>query len=91
MSRNVSITLQNTDDARPILQAIEQDNPDCEIQQMPSLVKVDMAGPLRINRSSVEAFLGREWEVQELHLSLITLSGEVDEDDDYFELSWGTR
>ncbi len=91
MSRNVSITLANNDDARPILQAIEQDNPGCEIQQLPSLVKVDTAGPLRINRGSVEAFLGREWEVQELHLSIVSLSGEVDEDDDYFELSWGNR
>ena len=91
MVRTVSITLLNNDDSRPVLQAIEQYNPDCEIQQLPSLIKVDTSGPLRINRGSVEAFLGRDWEVQELHLSLVSLSGEVDEDDDYFELSWGKR
>jgi len=51
-------------------------------------VKGNTTGPLRINRGSVEAFLGREWEVQELHLSIVSLSGEVDEDDDFFELSW---
>ena len=62
-----------------------------QIQHLPSLIKVDTSGPLRINRGSVEAFLGRDWEVQELHLSLVSLSGEVDEDDDYFELSWGKR
>ena len=91
MSRMVSITLANNDDSRPILQAIEQDNPGCDIQYLPSLVKVDTAGPLRIVRDSVEAFLGREWEVQELHLSIVSLSGEVDEEDDFFELSWGGR
>jgi len=35
MSREVSITLMNNDDSRPVLQAIEQDNPGCDIQQMP--------------------------------------------------------
>ena len=55
MVRTVSITLLNNDDSRPVLQAIEQDNPDCEIQHLPSLIKVDTSGPLRINRGSVEA------------------------------------
>ena len=91
MSRKVSITLLNGDDSRPVLQAIEQDNPECEINYLPSLVKVDTPGPLRILRESVEAFLGREWEVQELHLVLVSLSGEVDEDDDFFELNWGSQ
>jgi len=88
MSRNVSITLLNNEDARPVVQAIEQDNPACVINHMPSLVKVDMAGSLRINRQTVEEILGREWNVQDIHLCLVSLSGEVEEEDDFFELSW---
>ena len=91
MVRTVSITLLNNDDSRPVLQAIEQDNPDCEIQHLPSLIKEKKQGQLRLNRGRIETLVGRDWEVQELHLSLVSLSGEVDEDDDYFELSWGKR
>jgi phenol hydroxylase P2 protein len=84
----VSITLMNNDDARPIIQAIERDNIGCEVSHLPSLVKIDSSDSLRINRESVEHFLGREWDVQEIHLTLVSIAGEVDEDDDYFELKW---
>jgi len=88
MSRNVSITLLNTEYASPVVQPIEQDSPACVINHMPSLVQVDMAGSLRINRQTVEEILGREWNVQDIHLCLVSLSGEVEEEDDFFELSW---
>ena len=84
----VSITFQNTDDARSIIDAIVADNPSAELLSMPSVVKIDAVGSLVINRASVEERLGREWNVQELQLSLITLSGNVDEDDDRFVLAW---
>jgi len=32
--------------------------------------------------------VGREWDVQELHLNLVSLTGNVDEDEDKFEISW---
>lgn len=89
MARNVSITLQNSDDARPIIQAITAENPESKVSELPSLIKIDCPGRLRINRERVEEYLGRDWDVQELHLSIVSLSGEVDEDDDYFELRWG--
>lgn len=88
MSRNVSITLLNNEDARPVVEAIEKDNPACVVNHMPALVKVDMADCLRINRQTVEEILGREWNVQDIHLCLVSLSGEVEEEDDFFELSW---
>lgn len=90
MSRNVSITLLNNEEARPVIQAIEKDNPGCDINFLPSLVKIDFNGALRINRESVEGYLGRDWEVQDLHLCIVSLSGQVDEDDDFFELSWSS-
>jgi phenol hydroxylase P2 protein len=86
--RNVSITFQNTGDAQPIIEAIRADNPDATVQSMPSIVKIDCPGRLTIKASSVSDRIGREWDPQELHMSLISLSGNVDEDDDLFELSW---
>lgn len=88
MARDVSLSLQNNDDARPIIRAIVADNPDAKVNDFPSMVKIDAPGALQVNKERVEEFLGREWDVQELHLSLISLAGEVDEDDDYFRVFW---
>ena len=84
----VSITLQNTEDARPIIDAITADNPAATVSHYPAMVKIDAPGKLTINASSVGERVGREWDPQELHLSMISLSGNIDEDDEYFELSW---
>jgi len=43
-----------------------------------------------VKRETVEEKLGRDWDVQELHLNLITLGGHVDEDDDQLSLTWNT-
>ncbi|MCG8503373.1 MAG: MmoB/DmpM family protein [Sphingomonadales bacterium] len=88
MVQNVSITLQNTDDARPIIEAIQEDNPEAVINAYPAMVKIDAPGRLVVRQDTVEEKLGRDWDVQELHLSLISLAGEVDEEDEYFALEW---
>ncbi len=88
MARNVSITLQNTSDARPIIEAITEDNPTAEVNNFPAMVKIDCPARLVVRRDSVENKIGREWDLQELHLSLISLAGNIDEDDDEFVLAW---
>lgn len=88
MSQRVSITLQNTDAARPIIEAIAADNPGVSATEMPGCVKLDREGSLVIKRASVERLLGREWDPQEIHLTLVSLAGNLDEDDDSFSLSW---
>ncbi len=88
--KNVSITLQNTGDARPIIDAITADNPKATVNNLPAMVKIDCPGKLVIKADSVSERIGREWDPQELHLELITLSGNIDEDDDYFQLSWNS-
>ena len=82
------LILQDNEDARPIIEAVEQDNPDANIQYQPGMVRMEAAGRLLVNRVTVEENLGREWDVQELHLNLISLAGNIDEDEDKFELSW---
>ena len=88
MARNVSIVLQDTADALPIIEAIKSDNPNAEVQNMPSLVRIEAPGKLVIKRDSVSERLGRDWDVQEIQLSMVTLSGNIDEDDDQFVISW---
>ena len=85
---NVSISLQNSGDARPIIEAISEDNPDATLAQYPAMVKIDCKDRLVVRRSSVEKKLGRAFDLQELQLSLISLSGNVDEGDDEFVLAW---
>jgi phenol hydroxylase P2 protein len=83
------IIFQDNEDARPIIEAVEQDNPGVNIQYQPGMVRLERPGSLIVKRETVEELTGREWDVQEMHLVLISLAGNVDEDDDKFELSWG--
>ncbi|MGC2856309.1 MmoB/DmpM family protein [Novispirillum sp. DQ9] len=88
MTQLASITLQNTDDARPIIEAILADNPGVQVLNMPGAVKLDRDKRIVVNRASVEERLGRDWDPQEIHLVLISMAGNLDEDDDYFALAW---
>jgi len=85
---NVSITLQNTGDAQPIIEAIEQDNPTAVVNHYPAMVKIDCPDRLIVKGATVSEKIGRDWDVQELHLNLISLAGNIDEDDDQFVLAW---
>jgi phenol hydroxylase P2 protein len=42
------------------------------------------------NRASIEERISRAWDVAELQLTLVSMSGDVDEDDDHFNLEWRT-
>ncbi|RJF90092.1 monooxygenase [Oleomonas cavernae] len=86
----VSITFQNSDDARHLVEAILADNPAATASVMPALTKIDCEGRLSLRRESVEVRVGRRFDLQELHLSLISLAGNVEEDDDTFTLAWHT-
>lgn len=88
MNRPVSITLQNSQDGMAIAEAILADNPGAERKPFPAMIKIDAPGRLEIRRDSVSERLGRDWDPQEIHLSVISLSGSVDEDDDIFALFW---
>lgn len=88
MVQFASLTLQHTDDARPIIEAIIADNPGVRVLTMPGAVKLDCEQRLVINRASVEARLGRAWDPQEIHLVLVSMAGNLDEDDDHFAIEW---
>jgi len=86
----VYIALQDNDVSRYIVEAIEEDNQEVSIQYMPALIRVEADNYLAIKRETVEEKLGRDWDVQELHLNLVTLAGNVDEDDDQLTLTWNS-
>ena len=86
--KNVFMAFQTNDDTRPIIEAIEQDNPEAKIEYYPAMVKIDAPGQLVIQRASVEEILGRDWDLQEIHINLISISGNIDETEDSFTVGW---
>ncbi len=88
-ARMVGVDLQDSEDTRALIEAIEQDNPDAILRRMPGMVKVQSPVPLEIRRESVENRIGREWETHEFQLNIISYSGNIDEwDDDHIVIKW---
>lgn len=85
---NVFIAFQATEESRPLVEAILADNPQAQVVHSPGLVKIDAPNRLTIRRETVEAQTGRPFDLQQIHINLVTLSGHIDEDDDQFTLSW---
>ena len=84
----VFIAFQRNEDTRPIVEAILADNPQAEAIESPAMVKINAEHRLVIKRESIEELIGRAFDLQELQVNLITISGHLDEDDDEFKLSW---
>ncbi|WP_226686179.1 MmoB/DmpM family protein [Stutzerimonas stutzeri] len=84
----VYIALQDNDNARYLVDAITQDNPHAVVQHQPAMIRIEAEGRLEIRRDTMEETLGRAWDVQEMLLDVITIGGNVDEDDDRFVLEW---
>lgn len=90
MADKVFIAFQNNSEAQPIIEAILEDNPDAVANESPGMVKIDCPGRLVVRRETVEEKVGREFDLQEMHINLVSLGGNVDEDDDEFVIAWNT-
>lgn len=84
------IAFQKNEESRCIVEAIVEDNPGAIVNDQPAMVKVDVPNRLVIKRTTVEEKMGRDFDLQELQLHLITISGHLDETDDEFTLSWNS-
>lgn len=84
----VFIALQANEETRPIVDAIVIDNPAATVNREPAMVKINAPGRLIIRQQTIEDQLGRKFDLQELQINLITLSGNVDETDDTLTLHW---
>ena len=85
---NVFIAFQHNEESRPVIAAIVADNPGAVVVQSPGIVKIDAPNRLTIRRDTIESQTGRPYDLQQLHVNLVTLTGHIDEDDDQFTLSW---
>lgn len=84
----VFIAFQDNEESRPVVEAILADNPEATAVHSPGLVKIDAPGRLVVRRATIEDIVGRSFDLQQIQVNLVTLSGHVDEDDDEFSLSW---
>ena len=84
----VYLALQDNDVSRYIIEAIEEDNPAANIQYLPAMIRVESESDLIIKAETVSEKLGQDWDIQALQLNMITLGGNVEEDDDTFRLHW---
>ncbi|MDR0780178.1 MAG: MmoB/DmpM family protein [Pseudomonadales bacterium] len=84
----VFIAFQDNEEARPVVEAILADNPQADAVYSPGLVKINAPGHLVVRRATIEEQTGRPFDLQQIHVNLVTLSGHIDEDDDQFTLSW---
>jgi phenol/toluene 2-monooxygenase (NADH) P2/A2 len=85
---NVFIAFQHNEESRPVVDAIVADNPAAIVTHSPGLVKIDAPNLLTIRRDTIESQTGRPYDLQQIHVNLVTLSGHIDEDDDQLTLSW---
>jgi len=85
---NVFIAFQTNPESRYIVEAILEDNPNATVDEQPAMVKIDAPNRMIIKRETIAEKMGRDFELQEMHMHLITLSGNVDEDDEQFVLAW---
>ena len=42
-----------------------------------------------VKAESVSERIGRDWDPQEIHLTIVSMGGSLDEDDEELVLSWG--
>ena len=88
MTSTVFLALQDVDEARPIVEAILEDNPEAEVEHPPAMVRITAPGKLVVSRETVSDKLGAEWDPQDIQLLLISFGGNLDEDDDHFTIYW---
>ena len=87
--RTVGVDLQDSEETRPLLEAIEEDNPEANLLRMPGLVKVQAPRELVIRRETVEQRMGREWETHEFQMNIVSYSGHIAVwDDDEIVIKW---
>lgn len=85
---NVFLAFQANEESRPVVDAIVTDNPNAVVTHPTGLVKIDAPNSLTIRRETIEEQTGQPFDLQQIHVNLVTLSGHIDEDDDQLTLSW---
>lgn len=77
--RKVGPVLRMGDDIAPILSAIEDDNPDAQLDVIDqgAYVRIETVGRLVVTRASIERRLGRPFEMRQLEANMAAFSGRI--------------
>ncbi len=77
--RKVGPVLRMGDDIAPILSAIEDDNPDAQLEVVDqgAYVRIETVGRLVVTRASIERRLGRPFEMRQLEANMAAFSGRI--------------
>lgn len=87
--RLVGIDLQGSEEAEAIVGAVVALHPDAAVRRSPGLLRIELPDRLEIRRELVEERLRREWDTQELNLSIVSFFGEIEEwDEDRIIIAW---
>ena len=84
----VFIAFQTNEDTRPIIEAILADNPGAVLDEQPAMVKINAEDRLVVRRETIEELIGRPYDLQEMQVHMITMSGNLDQTDDEMTLFW---
>lgn len=84
----VFIAFQDNEESRPVVDAILADNPEATADYPTGLVKISAPGRLVVRRETIEEQTGQRYDLQRIHINLVTLSGHIEEDDDELSLHW---
>lgn len=87
--RQAGIDLQDTESNRAVIEGIMEDNPQAELSNLPGLVRIRTEGTLRVDRATVEKHQGgEEWDPEDIQLAIVSMAGNLDIEEDYFEIAW---
>lgn len=87
-ARQAGIDIQDTEENRPVVDGIIEDNPQAEVSNLPGLIRIRTEGKLRVNRETVEKHRGDEWDPADIQLAIVSMAGNLDIEEDYFEIGW---
>ena len=88
MASHAFIAFQKNEESRCIVEAIVEDNPGAIVSDQPAMVKIDVPGHLVVRKSTIEEEIGRAFDLQEMQVHMITMSGNLDQTDDEMILYW---
>jgi toluene monooxygenase system protein D len=91
MENPVGPILRTSDDVDLVVAAIEDDNPDVEIEVIDhgSYVRIQAEDYLRVSAESLRRYLGADFETRSLEGMLTSFAGRINTNSDFIEWSLG--
>ena len=82
------LVMQDTEDGRAIVRAIQKDNDNVKVTPKPAMIQVEREKEIVIKAETVQEELGRDWDVEEMQIELVSIGGQIEETDDEIIVYW---